>query len=111
MAKETNISEVMEEVKTTNDDEQLRKTIEDWYERTRTMGMKIGAQYISVAIFNIIQKHIKKQNGAKPSLRDYQRCMDDIFKIISVQLKTEATEQNDLTEEIKDDGTAENTNR
>ena len=108
MAKETNISEVMEEVKTTNDDEQLRKTIEDWYERIRTMGMKIGARLIAAGVAGAIQKHLQK--ATKPSLRDYQRCMDDIFKIISVQLKPENTEQNDLTEEIKDDGTAENTN-
>ena len=64
--------------------------------------MKIGAQFISAAIFGVVQKHIKKKSGAKASLRDYQRCTDEIIKIISVQL----TQQNDL-EENENDGTTE----
>lgn len=96
---ETNIKKAIEEIKNTNEDE-LRKVIEQWFESTRTAGMKIGAQYISAGIFGVIQKHIKKK--AKPSLRDYQRCMDEIIKIISVQL----TQQNDskkVVEEVVND--------
>ena len=102
MNEEINISEVTEEIKNTNEEE-LKKVIEDWYERTRTMGMKMGASYISAAIFGIIQKHIKK--NTKPSLRDYQRMTDEIMKVISVQL----TKQNDSEnqEEKQNDGTAE----
>ena len=98
---EENIKEVVEEVQGA-DEETLRSTIEKWLESTRTDGMKLGAKFISAAIFGSIQKHIKKKTGAKASLRDYQRCMDEIIKIISVQL----TEQNDL-EENENDGTTE----
>ena len=96
---EENIKEVIEEIKGT-DEETLRSTIEKWLESTRATGIKIGAQYMSAAIFGLIQKHIKKNTGAKSSLRDYQRCTDEIIKIISVQL----TQQND-SEENEDDGT------
>ena len=99
MAEETNIQEVIEEIRSV-DEETLQSTIEKWFESTRTDGMKLGAKFISAAVFGVIQKHLKKK--AKPSLRDYERAMDEIIKIISVQL----TEQNDL-EENKDDGTAE----
>lgn len=98
---EENIKEVIEEIKG-DDEETLRDTIEKWFESTRTAGMKIGAQFISAAIFGVVQKHIKKKSGAKASLRDYQRCTDEIIKIISVQL----TQQNDL-EENENDGTTE----
>ena len=99
---ETNIKEVVEEIKE-SDEETLQKVIEDWFERTRTSGMRIGAQYISAAIFGVIQKNIVKK--AKPSLRDYKRMTEEIIKIISVQLK----QQNDLETEKENtnDGTAE----
>lgn len=105
MAEETNMKEVIEEIKGASEDD-LKKVIEQWFESTRTQGLKIGAQYISAAIFSIIQKHLKKK--AKPSLRDYQRCIDEIIRIISVQL----TVQNDLetdevVEENGNDGTTE----
>ena len=90
---EENIKEVIEEIKGV-DEETLRSTVEKWFESTRTQGLKIGAQYISAAIFGIIQKHLKKK--AKSSLRDYQRCIDEILKIISVQLTT----QNDSEEKL-----------
>ena len=100
---EENIKEAIEEIKNASEDE-LKKVIESWFERTRTQSMKIGAQFISAAVFSIIQKHIKKKTGAKASLRDYQRCVDEIMGIISVQL----TQQNDLEiEENKNDGTTE----
>ena len=97
---EENIKEVVEEIKNA-DEETIRKTVEDWYEKIHTQSMKLGAKFISAAIFGVIQKHLKKK--AKPSLRDYQRTIDEIIKIISVQI----TEQNDLKEENENDGTAE----
>lgn len=95
MAEETNVNEIVEEIRA-SDEENLQKVIEDWFERTRTSGMKLGAQYISATIFSTIQRHIVKKNGAKASLRDYQRCIDEVVKIINVQLKTQ---QNDLNED------------
>ena len=99
---EANIKEAVKEIKESNE-ESLQKVIEDWFERTRISGMKIGAQYISAAIFGVIQKNIVKK--AKPSLRDYKRMTEEIIKIISVQLK----QQNDLETEKENtnDGTAE----
>ncbi len=94
MAEETNVKEAVEEIRASNE-ESLQKVIEDWFSRTRTDGMKLGAKYISAAVFSAIQRHIVKKNGAKASLRDYQRCIDEIIKIVSVQLKQETTEQND----------------
>lgn len=99
MEEETNMKDVVQEIKEASE-EDLKKVIEQWFKSTRTAGMKIGAQYISAGIFGVIQKHIKKK--AKPSLRDYQRCMDEIIKIISVQL----TQQNDskkVVEEVVND--------
>ena len=103
MAEETNIKEVVEEIKNV-DEETLQKTIEDWFERTRTQGLKIGAQYISAAIFGIIQKHIVKK--AKPSLRDYKRCIDEIVKIVSVQLTTQNDSEIDTDEQPQEDDEA-----
>ena len=96
---EANIKEAVKE----SDEESLQKCIEDWFERTRISGMKIGAQYISAAIFGVIQKNIVKK--AKPSLRDYKRTTEEIIKIISVQL----TQQNDseAEKENTNDGAAE----
>lgn len=99
MAEEINIKEIIEEIKGADEDE-LTKIIEQWAETTRTWGLKIGAKFISVAVFDVIQKHLKKK--AKPSLRDYQRAVDEIIKIIAVQLTT----QNE-SEENENDGTAE----
>lgn len=89
---ETNIKEVVEEIKNAGEDE-LKKVIEDWFSSTRTAGMKIGAQYISAAVYGIIKKHLRKK--AKASLNDYRRMTDEIIELISVQL----TEQNDYEEE------------
>ena len=112
MAEETNMKEVVEEIKGASEDE-IKQVIEGWFEKTRTQGLKIGAQYISAAIFGVIQKHIKKKNGAKASLRDYQRCIDEIISIISVQLTKQNDSEENATEENKDDGTTksnDNTN-
>lgn len=101
MAEETKVSEAMNEIKNANEDE-LRKVISDWYERTRTDGMRIGAKMIAAAVFGAIRNNLNKQ---RPSLRDYERCIKDIRKIIDVLL----TQQNDseVTEEVNNDGTAE----
>lgn len=100
MVENTNMTEVISEIKNATEDD-LREVIEKWFEQTRTSGMKIGAQYISAAIFGVIKKHLKK--ASKPSLRDYQRCIDEIVGIISVQL----TPQNDSKEENENDRTTE----
>ena len=99
---ETNIKEAVKEIKE-SDEESLQKVIEDWFEKTRNQSIKIGAQYISAAIFGVIQKNIVKK--AKPSLRDYKRMTEEIIKIISVQLK----QHNDLETEKENtnDGTSE----
>ena len=99
---EVNIKEAVKEIKE-SDEESLQKVIEDWFERTRNKSIKIGAQYISAAIFGVIQKNIVKK--AKPSLRDYKRMTEEIIKIISVQLK----QQNDseAEKENTNDGAAE----
>jgi hypothetical protein len=104
---ETNIKEAVEEIRGASEDE-LQKVIEQWFESTRTQGLKIGAKFISAAIFGVIEKHIKKKTGAKASLRDYQRMTDEIMKIISVQLKTEPNDsEEDVTEENENDRTTE----
>lgn len=97
---ETNIQEAVKEIKESNE-ESLQKIIEDWFERTRTQSIKIGAQYISAAIFGVIQKNIVKK--AKPSLRDYKRMTEEIIKIVSVQL----TQQNDSEEKENNEATQE----
>ena len=104
---EANIKEAVKEIKE-SDEESLQKCIEDWFERTRTQGLKLGAHYISAAIFGVISKHIIKK--VKPSLRDYKRCIDEIIKIVSVQLKQQDTQQNDseTEKENTNDGTMEN---
>ena len=100
MEEKMDMSEVVAEVKNANEDE-LRKVIEQHFEIVRTQGMKIGAQFISAAIMGKIKDHLGKPG--KASLRDHERCIADIKKIISVQL----TRQNDLKEENDNDGTAE----
>ena len=101
---EVNIKEAVKEIKE-SDEESLRKVIEDWFERTRTQSIKIGAQYISAAIFGVIQKNIVKK--AKPSLRDYKRMTEEIIKIVSVQLRQQNTEQNDSEEKESNKTTQE----
>ena len=101
---ETNIKEAVKEIKE-SDEESLQKVIEDWFERTRNKSIKIGAQYISAAIFGVIQKNIVKK--AKPSLRDYKRMTEEIIKIVSVQLRQQNTEQNDSEEKESNKTTQE----
>lgn len=104
MAEEVKMSKVVEEIKNASEEE-LRKLIESWFETTRTDGMKLGAKFIAAAVFGAIQKNLNK---AKPSLRDYERCIKDIRKITDVQLtKRNDSEANEVVEETTDDGTAE----
>lgn len=98
---ETKMSEVVEEIKGASEEE-LKKIIEEHFEVVRTQGMKIGAGYISAAVYGAIEKNLKK--GSQSSLRDYQRAIKRVLEIVSVQL----TQQNDLEiEEANNDGTAE----
>ena len=108
MTEETKVQEAIEEIKGANE-EALRSVIEKWYEATRMDGAKMGATYISAAIYGVIKKHINKPS---PSLRDYKRMKDEIINIVSVQLtkqndSAEGTEDKDTTEGISNDGTAE----
>lgn len=90
------IKEAMEEVRGAGE-EKLKGVIERWFEATRTDGMRLGGYYISMGVYAAIQKNLNK--AGKVSLRDYKRTIDDIMKIIEVQLKTA---QNDSEEETND---------
>jgi hypothetical protein len=91
MEENKNVSEAISEIKNATE-EDLRETIEKWFESTRTDGMKIGAQFIAAGVMGKFKKHLEKPG--KISLRDYERCFADIKKMLLVQL----TEQNDSTE-------------
>ena len=91
------ISQAVEEIKSA-DETKLKEIISNWYEKIHTQSMKLGAYYISAGVYGIIQKHLKK--GKEPSRRDLERCVNEILKIVSVQLNTQ---QNDSEE--NDDGT------
>lgn len=107
MNEEVKVSEVMDEIKNADEDT-LRETIEKWYGQTRTDGLRIGAKMISTVVYGAIKKHILIKK-TKPSLRDYQRCVDEILKLVSVQLvdDSDEVETNEVTEEEINDGTAE----
>lgn len=76
-------------------EEELEVVIKRHFERIRNQSMKLGATYIAAAVSGVIQKHIGKPS---PSLRDYKRMTEEVSKIVSVQLKQSATQQNDLNE-------------
>lgn len=98
MAEEIKMSEVVEEIKGASEDE-LKALIEQHFEAVRTQGMKIGAQFISAAVYGVLEKNLK--NGWNSSHRDYERALKRIYEIVSVQLIQEETQQNDLeTEEV-----------
>ena len=103
MTENINTLEVVEEVKNASEDE-LKKIIEKHFEMVRVQGMKIGAAYISAAVYGAIEKNLKKGSGS--SLRDYQRAIKRVVEIVSVQLEQDNTIQNDLeepTEEMVND--------
>ena len=93
MADEANIAEVANEIKNKSDEE-LKKTIEQWYEKTRTQGLKLGARMICTAGTDILTKHIGKKD--KPSLRDYKRATEELIHLFPIPIKQAETEQNNL---------------
>ena len=98
MNEEIKMSEVTEEIKNAREEE-LRAVIEQHFERVRTQGMKLGAQFIAAGCLGAIQKNLNKKS--KVSLRDYERCIKDIHKIIAVQLtrQNDSNEADDVAEE------------
>ena len=108
MTEQIKTQEVIDEIKNATEDT-LKSTIEKWYESTRTDGMKIGATVIAFAVLDAIKTHINKP---KPSLRDYERCIKDIRKIIAIQVAkqngdNENAEKNDVVEEVSNDRATE----
>ncbi|MEE1084320.1 MAG: hypothetical protein UH850_11405 [Paludibacteraceae bacterium] len=103
---ETKMSAVVDEIKNA-DAENLKKVIEDWLERTRTDGMKLGAYFVSAAVAGAIEKNLK--DGMNSSHRDFERAIKRVLEIVSVQLKQEETQQNDSEKvaEVANDGTTE----
>jgi hypothetical protein len=101
MEEKTNVTQAIEEIKSA-DEEHLKKVIEEWFERTRTDGMKIGAYFVSAAVAGAIEKNLK--DGMKSSHRDFERAIKRVMEIVSVQLKQDETVQNDsTTEEVAND--------
>lgn len=99
------VSKAMDEIKNASEEE-LKKVIENWFEQTRTQGMKIGAQFVSAAVYGAIEKNLTK--GVNSSLRDYQRAIKRVVEIVSVQLtQQDASNTDEPVEETIDDGTAE----
>ena len=96
MNENINISEAVDKIKESNED-QLQETIREWFNKTHTQGLKLGAHMMSAVIYDVIQKNVVKQQEVKQkvSYRDYERCVNEIMKIISVQLKQNETQQND----------------
>ena len=66
---------------------------------------------IGICQLDVVNNWRANLNKAKPSLRDYERCIKDISKIIAVQLKpknnSEKVDVNEVMEEVANDGTAE----
>lgn len=91
------VPSVVDEIKDIKDDEMLKKTIQDWFEKTRTQGMKLGAQMICAAGTSVMEKHLGKKS--KPSLRDHERMAAELAKIFAVPLKQSVTEQNNSGED------------
>lgn len=107
MTEETKISEAVNELKAASEEE-LKKVIEKWLDSTRMDGLRLGAYMISAAVADAIEKNLK--NGMNSSHRDFERAIKRVIEIVSVQLKQQKTQQNDLkeaSEENVNDGTAE----
>lgn len=100
MEENTKVSEAISEIKNA-DEESLRKIIEDWLERTRADGMKIGAYFVSAAVAGAIEKNLK--DGMKSSHRDFERAIKRVLEIVSVQLKQEETIQNDSEQVVEEE--------
>ena len=104
MAEEVKMSEVIDEIKNASEEE-ITEVIEDWFRKTRTDGMKLGAQFIAAGVWGAMQANLSKP---KPSLRDYERFVKDVRKIIAVQLnRKDDAQTSEVVEEVANDGTAE----
>ena len=105
MAEEV-LSKAMDEIKNASEEE-LKKVIENWFEQTRTQGMKIGAQFVSAAVYGAIEKNLTK--GVNSSLRDCQRAIKRVVEIVSVQLTQQddsvVTDSNEATNEVTEEAT------
>lgn len=97
---ETKMLEVVDEIKGASEEE-LKELISQWFERTRTDGMHLGAYFISAAVFDAINKNLK--NGMNSSHRDFERAIKRVVEIVSVQLKQQETQQNDSEEATEGD--------
>lgn len=86
-----------DKVKKIENDEELRTVIKDWFEDTRTQGMRIGAKMICIAGMSIMEKHLGTKT--KPSLRDYERMSTELMKIFAKPLKQSVTTQNNSGED------------
>lgn len=110
MAEENNMSEVISEIQNATE-EDLKQIIEQWFEKTRMDGMRLGAQFIAAGCWGALQKNLSKPS---PSLRDYKRCIEDIRKIIAVQLHNntglEDASATEVVEDATDDGATEEDN-
>ena len=84
MTENTNMPAVIDEIKNASEEE-LREIIEQHFEAVRTQGIKIGATYISAAVFGALNKNLKKGLNSS-SLRDCQRALKQVIEIVSVQL-------------------------
>ena len=103
MEHENNMQEIASELKNATYDE-IDEVVKKWFDKTRTEGMKLGEKVIAAGIFGALQKHLNKQS---PSLRDHERCIRDIRKIIAVQLAKQNDAEETVTEEATNDGTTE----
>ena len=75
-------------------DEKIKEVIHDWYDKTYTSGLKMGAKYMAIGAATIMKKHLGE--NSKPTLRDYKRCVEELSSFLEVQLKTQ---QNENTKE------------
>lgn len=96
---ETKMLDVISEIKNSSEEE-LREVIEKWFENTRTSGMKVGVTYIAAAVMGKFKKHLERPG--KTSLRDYERCVADIKKMLAIQL-TQQNDSEETTEEVVDE--------
>ena len=98
MKENTMVLGAISEIKNATEDK-LQEVIEQWFESTHTDGMKNGALLIASAVMGKFKKHLEKPG--KTSLRDYERCVADIKKMLAVQLM----QQNDSeTEKVGEEG-------
>lgn len=88
---QNNTQNIMDDIRGVDNDEQLKEIVSAWFDKTRTQGLKIGASFISAAVYAAIQKHITMK-ASKATLRDYRRCIAEITGIVEKQIKTQQNE-------------------